>query len=117
MMGLAGSITPATTGKIIIIINGTMQNDTQGDGCGVSIYTGTGSAPSNGAATTGTSRGASTVANQAQPGNTFFQFPFSIAAVVTGLSAGTTYWIDANMGAISGGTCTMLSPNITAAEL
>ena len=59
MMGLAGAITPTYTGRLLIIVSGNLTNTTAaaGDGAKAQIRYGTGSAPSNGDALTGTAVG------------------------------------------------------------
>ena len=101
MMGLAGSITPVITGIIIINICGSLDNNNANDGVAVTIRTGTGTAPANGAALTGTATGATiTHTNQ----STTARFPFSICARVAGLTVGTAVWIDLGVAAVTGGT-------------
>ena len=98
MQGLAGSITPEITGVVEITVTGyIIDNGSGAVGTGIEglIYYGTGSAPANGAAASGSLCGntsvlyelaaASSAANVAQP------FPLVCQAT---LSAGTTYWID-----------------------
>lgn len=99
MQGLAGSITPTTTGKVLIIISGTIvapAGTTVDNGIKYQISYGTGVAPSNTGALAGTQIGtvqaftlfvAATAAADVH-------IPFSIAAVVTGLTLATAYWID-----------------------
>ena len=116
MCGLSGSITTsaATSGRILIIISGYCNNNTASDGIKVQIRHGTGAAPTNGAALTGTADGNFTaLINGAQT----FTTPFSTQAIVTGLSASTAYWIDLSQAAITGGTASVLNPNISAVEL
>jgi hypothetical protein len=98
MQGLAGSITPVTSGKILVMISGTVANSstTAKTGIKYQLSYGTGSAPANAAALTGTQVGnpqswtnpstASAAADVA--------VPFSIHAVISGLTIGTAYWID-----------------------
>lgn len=43
--------------------------------------------------------------------------PFATCANVTGLSAGTAYWLDAELAAITGGTASIKSLNIAAFDL
>lgn len=97
MQGLAGSITPATTGNVILTINGVAESNTNtsGDGIQFQISYGTGAAPTNAAALTGTQAGSVLVyvnASAVTAGNV--AVPFSLTAVVTGLTPATAYWID-----------------------
>lgn len=114
MMGLAGAITPTVTGKVLITMSGSMLNDTNTDGAKIQIRTGTGAAPANGDALTGTARGnivsmVNSVAGQ--------RMPFSVNAVVTGLTVGTAYWIDAGLAAITGGTASAKDISISVVEV
>lgn len=115
MAGLAGAITPVVTGRVVIIINGTTFNATAiADGVTLQISYGTGTAPANAAALTGTQVGgiqkyvAATTAGKA---------PFCLAANVTGLTLGTAYWIDLAVADITGGTADITDVTITAFEI
>src|SRR5439155_2819066 len=114
MMGLAGSITPNRTGNVLIIISGDIFNNTINDGGTVQIRTGTGTAPINGAALTGTVRGG-TPATTAAVGSE--KSPFSVNAVVTGLTLGTAVWLDLGVAAVIGGTATVENISISAVEV
>jgi len=116
MMGLAGSITPARSGTILIVISGDIENSTEYYGAQVQIRTGTGAAPANGAALTGTARGGLVkIINDSSP--TQARHAFSTNAIVTGLTAGTAVWIDVGLAAISGGTARIRNISISAVEL
>jgi len=99
MQGLAGTITPATTGRIKITIAGTIVAPTSvvvNNGISYQISTGTGTAPVNAATLTGTQVGpvqtyTSAVAPTAAAD---VHVPFSISYLVTGLTLGTPVWID-----------------------
>ena len=99
MQGLAGSITPSSSGNVLIIISGTIiapTNTTVDNGIIYQISYGTGGAPANAAALTGTQVGltqeyTSAIAPTAAAD---VHVPFSISYVVTGLTPGTPYWID-----------------------
>ena len=101
MQGLAGSITPAVSGNVLITISGTIIANTAvtiTHGIKYQISYGTGTAPTNAATLTGTQvgiiaeeRAGSTLTTVATP---FGLWPFSISYMVTGLVVGTTYWID-----------------------
>lgn len=97
MQGLAGSITPRTTGNILILITGTITaaSVTAGDGVLIQASYGTGTAPANAAALAGTQVGP--VIEYTNPTTVTaadVHVPFTAAAVVTGLSRGTAYWVD-----------------------
>lgn len=115
MMGLAGSFTPTRSGAALIVISGTIFNATAiGDGAKTQIRYGTGTAPANAAALTGTAVGnlvqyvAATTAEKA---------PFSVNAIVTGLTRLTTYWIDLSLAAITAGTASLSDISISVVEL
>lgn len=93
MMGLGASwtITPAMTGRVVWIVQGDLEVSTANTTAQVKIAFGTGSAPANGAAPTGTIWG--TPINVA-PANSPSQQPFSMAALHPGLTVGTAYWLD-----------------------
>lgn len=98
MMGLAGTITPVTSGSIFIIISGNFINGTltaAGDGMACNIRYGTGGAPSLHAATTGTQIG--TGSNYTSPTTVTtgdVTSSFICQGYVTGLTPSTAYWID-----------------------
>ncbi len=84
MFGLAGAITPLVSGIVIMDIS-------------CFLY-GTGTAPTQGAAATGTT--ADSVAWTQTTTETFRR----LVAKVTGLTAATAYWVDLSMVCVSGGT-------------
>ena len=98
MQGLAGTITPTKTGRVLITISGTIDTWSAhtGAGIGYAIKYGTGTAPSNGDATTGTSLGLYQrfVLPIIPTSSSDVYTPFSISALATGLAVGTPYWID-----------------------
>lgn len=114
MMGLAGSVTPVLSGRVLILITGMAGNSTLADGCNMQISYGTGAAPANAAALSGTQVGAikKMVASTAAG-----KQGFALAFVVTGLVAGTAYWIDLAVEAVTGGTASVYNVDIVAIEL
>ena len=117
MMGLAGTITPVSTGKILIIISGDIANDTIADGAAVQIRYGTGTAPANADALTGTAVGGLVSSTNPNIALATLTIPFSLNAVVTGLTLGTAYWIDTGLKAITGGTATISNVSISVIEV
>lgn len=115
MMGLAGSITPLTTGRVTISITGSISQATSGKVTQAKIRTGTGTAPANGDAATGTARGnfaTLTAAAAAQ------KVPFTCQTLATGLVLGTAVWIDLSVLVNSGAsTGAVVDVNINAIEL
>jgi hypothetical protein len=98
MQGLAGSITPVRTGRILIIVSGDFINSSATINTGIKIQLsfGTGTAPANAATLTGTQVGS--VLEYVNPVGTFTAadifFPFTVNAVVTGLTLGAAVWVD-----------------------
>ncbi|MBS1902257.1 MAG: hypothetical protein JSS75_00960 [Bacteroidetes bacterium] len=122
MMGLgsSASFTPTKSGKVLIIISASENNNAGGNGGQMQIRYGTGSAPSNGAALTGTTAGNlaqgspsdPSGANSAQHHETI---PMTCNAVVS-MTVGTTYWIDVSVAQIGGGTAEIVGVSISAIE-
>jgi hypothetical protein len=113
MMGLAGAINPQTSGILSVQVSGTMSNNTANDGVNAQIYFGTGTAPINGAALTGTLCGTKPQVTGMSAGQ---KVPFSLNCSVTGLTVNTAYWLDVAVSAITGGTASITDVSITAAE-
>jgi len=118
MLGLGGSwkITPTTYGNVRITINGQLNNGTTGDGINVIMAYGTGTAPTNGAALTGTTVGINTIFTDLT-GLLTNGVPFSKDYIITGLTAGTAYWFDLQFKAVTGGTASVINCQFTAQEL
>ena len=89
MMGLNQVLTPTLGHPILIIISGIVSNTTSVTSF-IGIRYGTGTPPINGATYTGAN--AACCVNAVGISGTWT--PFTINAVVTGLSAGTPYWFD-----------------------
>jgi hypothetical protein len=113
MQGLAGAITPTKSGKVMVTISGTVISSVTTHGVGIlySIRYGTGAAPGNNTAVAGTGVGgqqeftnpaAATAAGD-------IHAPFSISAVITGLTLSTAYWLDLAALAISAASQVSLS--------
>lgn len=103
MMGLGIYFTPETSGRVLIIAVGQLVNSTAGKGVQGNIHTGTGTAPVNGAASTGTSRGVSTAWSDVPATS----ITFILVGLATGLTPNTQYWVDLAVEAISSGTATV----------
>ncbi len=101
MAGYGKTFTPKSTGRVLILLITEANNNTAGDGVSLQINYGTGTAPSSGAAVTGTqaSPAASITAAAASANVTVTLF-----AIVTGLTIGTSYWLDLAYAAVTGGT-------------
>jgi hypothetical protein len=104
MMGLgkdqAGSgahpctITPVYSGRVKFEVIGSMFNNTASGISKITLYFGTGTAPSNGVAFTGTQIGNQMAGNSAGASG---QLPFHAGGIVTGLTPGTAYWFDLSL--------------------
>ena len=122
MQGLAGAITPGRTGTVLLIVSGSIASPsgtTAGLGIVYQLSYGTGGAPANAAALAGTQVG--TAQEYTNPGTVTaadVSVPFSVQAVITGLTIGTAYWID--LAAKSVGTASdmgLAKISITAIEM
>jgi hypothetical protein len=114
MAGIAVAFTPTQTGRVLVIAEGSMSNNTVGDAIDVQIRYGTGTAPVNGAALTGTAAGAF---QRCTATGAALQVPFAVVAIVTGLTVGTAYWFDLMEKAITGGTAQISALVVAIAEL
>jgi hypothetical protein len=91
MMGLAVAFTPSHSGIAQVIVSGYIKNDTA-DAISIALLKrGTGTAPVNGAASTGTSVG---VATSATHYDVNARVPFTLMGIATSLVIGTPYWFD-----------------------
>jgi hypothetical protein len=106
MMGLAGSIQPQFNTAVLVAFCGSAANSVAAAGGTVQICWGTGTAPANGAALTGTAIGSVQAFTSPSAAG---KVPFCLTAVLTGLTAGTAYWIDLAVAAVGGGTATVSS--------
>lgn len=121
MQGLAGTISPARSGKVLAIISGDLigSTTTAGDGVDVQISYGTGAAPANAAALTGMQAGG--VMGYENPTTVTaadILVPFSTQALISSLTLGTAYWLD--LAAKSVGTSSavgLTNVNVTIVEL
>lgn len=115
MMGLGGTctLTPSYSSRVRFQWSGLYSNSTGGAGNGLRFYYGTGAAPSNGAATTGTQIGSTMGVTCATAGGST---PFPMSIIVTGLTPGTAYWFDIALNAGSG-TASISALNFEAMEV
>lgn len=115
MMGLAGAITPTSSGSVNIIISGAYKSNNAATNIEtVALRYGTGSAPLNAAALTGTVAGAALSVPSCATANSCGAW--SRQAILTGLTVNTAYWIDvswANPGGTAAGPTNIV---ITAQE-
>ncbi|MDP2662166.1 MAG: hypothetical protein Q8R28_15685, partial [Dehalococcoidia bacterium] len=116
MMGLAGTITPTDSGKVFLSISGSLSipGGVAGEIAHVQLRYGTGTAPTNGDALTGTTAGgliryvASTTSGEV---------PFASQALVTGLSVATAYWLDVSLQTTSLALASFEAFRLTAVEV
>src|SRR6185437_3283211 len=100
MMGLGSScsITPVNNTRIAFSLVGSLTNNTTNDGVEAQLMYGTGTAPANGDAQTGTRiSGTQSVSNIGTGGNLV---PLNISGDATGLTPGTAYWCDLAVAAV-----------------
>ncbi len=112
MMGLAGAITPVKTGTILLMISGEFTSDDDAVNATFTTKMGTGVAPNNGDAITGTTK----QVNLRQPSDPADKIPFYFNVVVTLLTPNTTYWIDVAVKNASGGAVQLYNVSISAIE-
>lgn len=112
MMGLAGSITPSSSGRILLIISGDGQVGSSAAGGNIKLKYGTSTAPTNGATETGTTAGGILNYRNSAAAQVF---PYSQQAVITGLTVGTAYWLDEALIS-SAGTASLKDISISAIE-
>lgn len=116
MAGLAASITPRTTGSVQITIGGYSTESAANGVVFGSIRWGTGAAPVNGAASTGSLITGSGFLAQSE--SAAAAVPFSVTVIATALTLGTVYWIDLTFSVFSGGgTATLFSVTVAAVEI
>jgi hypothetical protein len=109
-----GAFTPKSTGTVLIVFSGTANNTTSGSGIRAQLYYGTGTAPVNAAATTGTACGGRpTLVTTAATA----QVSFNLVCIATGLTIGTAYWFDAAGSPLTSGTGQIFNLTAVAAEL
>ena len=115
MMGLGVPFTPNVSGNCLIVASGDMGNSNSVGGGLVQLRYGTGSAPANGDALTGTATGARAKMTEVEIYNDFY--PFALNGAVAGLTPGTTYWFDISLAAFSVGTAAIENISVTIVEI
>lgn len=114
MMGLGSTckLTPATSTRVKVTFFGSVANSALSQSILLGKF-GTGAAPVNGAAFSGTSFGATINATSAVAGAID---TFTMDAVLTGLTPATAYWLDLDLAAASG-TATISAVHCSAFEM
>lgn len=108
MAGINATITPTSNGRLMIVVPCKIASS-GGVSCHAYLATGTGAAPANGAAASGTSRTPTLTSTGAY---------VTFTALVTGLVVGTTYWIDLAFQTDVGGVAATVSAiMVSAAEI
>lgn len=116
--GVAGagggwSITPNSSGRVLLIASGLMTSGTTASTCTVQLSFGTGTAPANGAAAAGTQQGN-------QPAwvslTGMLAVPFALSTIVQNLVLGTAAWFDIAQKS-SGGTLSLTLCELIAVEI
>lgn len=113
MSGLAVYFTPRITGRVQVTVQLQGGNNTLADGALAQVRHGTGTAPTNGAAATGTADGKSQQNISPAAANIL---PINLDVEIEGLVLGTTYWFDLGQAAITGGTATLTNILIVIVE-
>lgn len=115
MAGLGVTITPSSSGTILVTANTTVGNNAGSSGGTLTaqLRYGTGTPPVNGAAPSGTAIG---VAVAGFVSTTTGNFNAGFNGVITGLTPGTTYWLDFDGFGTSGTNPTLSYIMISAVE-
>lgn len=108
MMGSGSTLvfTPRQSGNVRIQCDFMAANSVSGSGFRANLYRGTGTAPANGDAVTGTQTGGAKVYTASANGAQTFM---SLNAVATGLTLATQYWFDFAVRAVTSGTASMIT--------
>lgn len=114
MMGLGLSFTPLSSTLAYMQAKGNAANSTAGDGINIGVRYGTGAAPTNGAACTGSTAGTAQVLTSGTAGQ---KIGVNTDGYVASMTLGTTYWVDVCVLAITGGTATLTNLDLWAREL
>lgn len=105
MLGLGSTvkITPASTGRLLVVIQGQHNNSIATGDCSSQMKYGTGTAPAFNAAATGTNGDTAMSGRSATAGAAVI---FGHHAIITGLTIGTQVWFDLAASVTSGGNGT-----------
>jgi len=111
MMGLGGSITPGKSGNLLITISGEYTSDDNVGITEMSLRTGTGTAPTNGLAVSGTIKQTKNlIAASASARQTF---SFNYLGLFT---SGTAYWIDMSLKNADNGAVQLFNVSLSVTE-
>lgn len=116
-LGVAGAnawvLTPQSTGRILLVATGVMTSGTTGSTCTVQLSFGTGSAPANAAAVTGTQQGGQVFITSLTG---VLTQAFALSTVLTGQALSTALWFDIAQKS-SGGTLQLQKLTLVGIEL
>jgi hypothetical protein len=115
MQGLAVLFTPVVSSRVLIMLSGDLTNNTASDGVKIRLRYGTGSAPADEAALTGTTLG--NIPQFVPPATANLKAPFAIQGIASGLTVGTQIWVDIELAAITGGTATAENLSLSIHEI
>jgi hypothetical protein len=115
MMGLGFSVTPNTSGNLLVLASLSHGQSVALDGAAFQITFGTGTAPANGAALAGTAVGGAMPS--VAPAAAAKAVPVSLFGLASGLTPGTAYWFDLSYKALTGGTVTPVNVEFTFIEI
>ena len=115
MMGLAVPFTPNLSGNCLVVASGDMANTNSISGGAAQIRYGTGSAPANGAALTGSVLGGKVKLTEVEISPD--SYPFALNGIVAGLTAGTPYWFDIALAAVGAGTVIIENLSLSIVEI
>lgn len=114
MMGCNGTITPSQSTRLLVTISGQMANSVAGSGATLELRYGAGIKPSNAASASGSVVG---IAQTITSVTAAQKSGFTITGILTGLTRGTAYWLDASLLAITSGSASITGVTITAVEI
>jgi len=111
--GSVATIMPVYSSRVFVTFIGSGSNNTAGQSFKVALRWGTGAAPGSASALTGTLMTQNLVGNGLGiTGN----WPFSLSAIITGLTPGVPIWMDVAYGAGSGGVASIVNCSVSAYE-
>ena len=115
-LGSTIAVIPRKTGNFLINYSALIASSVTSDGYTAYCYYGTGTAPVNGAAVTGTRVGRTPLENDKVSGGGL-AVSHGASGMMIGLTIGTQYWLDMSLLASTGGTATMYDVVITLLEV
>jgi hypothetical protein len=117
-MGLNQVFTPIRSGTALVTVSGSVTNSAASGGSSMLLAYGSGTPPTNGLAGAGLGASlGSAIRAQNNASMAAAIIPFSISAVITGMTLGTAYWLDLILAAVTSGTATVSAINVTIIEL